>query len=101
VRENVLEYRFDEVPPGVYEVDLRFAEIQPQQPNRRLFHVLIEGNIEIFAHDIALEVGSFAADQHTFFVTVTDGQLNVRFFPLERNDQPIVNAIRVTHRPDR
>jgi hypothetical protein len=101
LRENVLEYRFDDVPPGVYEVDLRFAEIQPQQPNGRLFHILIEGNIELFALDIALEVGSFVADQHTFFVTVTDGQLNVRFFPLERDDRPIVNAIRVTHRPDR
>jgi hypothetical protein len=101
LREDVLEYRFDEVPLGVYEVDLRFAEIRQQQPNRRLFHILLEGNIELFAHDIALEVGSFVADQHTFFVTVTDGQLNVRFFPWERSDRPIVNAIRVTHRPDR
>jgi hypothetical protein len=101
LREDVLEYRFDEVPPGVYEVDLRFAEIRPQQPNRRVFHILIEGSIELFAHDIALAVGSLVADQHIFFVTVTDGQLNVRFLPWERNDQPIVNAIRVTHRPDR
>jgi hypothetical protein len=100
-REGALEYRFDKVPQGVYEIDLRFAEIKNQQPNRRLFHVLVEGNVKIFAHDTNLDAGNFAADDHTLFVKVTDGQLNLRFLPLPGSEQPIVNALRVTHRPDR
>lgn len=99
-REDVLEYRFDDIPEGVYEIDLRFAELRPILPNQRLFHILLEGEIELYAHDVALAVGSFAADQHTFFVPVTDGQLNVRLFPLRRSDKPIINALRITHRPD-
>jgi hypothetical protein len=51
-------------------------------------------------HDIALEVGSFAADNHTFFVVVTDGALNVRFISYRGYGVPIVNALRVVHRPD-
>ena len=52
------------------------------------------------AHDIACEVGTLTADQHVFFVPVTDGQLNVRFVTRRGFAQPIVNAIQVVHRPD-
>ena len=45
--------------------------------------------------------GSLAADQHVFFVQVTDGQLNIRFVERKGFDLPIVNAILVVHRPDR
>lgn len=55
----------------------------------------------IYAHDTALEVGSFAADNHTFFVSVTDEQLNVRFIPRRGYQSPIINALSVIHRPDR
>ncbi len=101
LRQAILEYRFDGLLEGVYQVELRFAEVRNTQPNLRVFDVTIEGNLVIYAHDIALEVGSFAADNHTFFVPVTDGQLNVRFIPRRGFGQPIVNALRVTHRPDR
>lgn len=101
LRQGILEYRFDGLPAGVYEVDLRFAEVKPTQPNGRLYDVLIEGSVVLYAHDTALEVGSFAADNHTFNVSVTDGQLNVRFLPRRGYAQPIINAVRVTHRPDR
>ena len=52
------------------------------------------------AHDIALEVGSFAADDHSFFVQVTDGTLDVRLIRRAGFDRPIVNALRVTSRPN-
>lgn len=101
LRQGMLEYRFDNVPPGTYEVGLRFAEIIDQQPNRRVVHVLVEGEQKIFGHDTALEVGSLAADNHTVFARVTDGQLNVRFLPYTTGSQPAtINALRVTHRPD-
>lgn len=101
LRSGFWEYRFDGLAEGVYQVELRFAELRPIQPNHRIFDVTIEGNLAILAHDIAWEVGSFAADNHSLFAAVTDGQLNVRFIPRRGFGQPIVNAIRVTHRPDR
>ena len=101
LRKGMLEYRFDGLPPGVYEVDLRFAEIVRTSPGRHLFDVLVEGNVVLPAHDIAAEVGSFAADDHVFFVVVTDGQLNIRFIRRTGFGDPIINGIQVVHRPDR
>jgi hypothetical protein len=100
-REQPIEYRFDGLPAGVYEVDLRFAEVKKQKLNTRLFDVIVEGSLVLPALDIALEVGSVAADQHTLFLPVTDGQLNVRFVERTGFELPVVNAIRVRHRPDR
>jgi subtilisin family serine protease len=101
LRDSILEYRFDGLPAGVYQIELLFAEVKPTLPNLRRFDVTIESNLVLDEHDIALEVGSFAADRHTFFLTVTDGQLNVRFIPTRGYGTAIVNAVRVTHRPDR
>ena len=101
LRQDVLEYRFDGLASGVYQVELRFAELRNARPNLRRFDVTLEGNLVLLAHDIALEVGSYAADNHTFYVPVTDGQLNVRFIPQRSYGSPILNAVRVTHRPDR
>ena len=100
LRQRMQEYRFDGLPNGVYEVDLRFAEIARTNPGRHLFDVIIEGNLVLPAHDIAAEVGSFAADNHVFYVVVTDGQLNIRFIARTGFGQPIINAIQVMHRPD-
>ena len=56
----------------------------------------------LFAHDIILDAGgNFTADDHSFFLNVTDGQLNARFIERRGFGQPVINAIRVTHRPDR
>jgi hypothetical protein len=100
-RNNPVEYRFDGVPNGVYEIDLRSAEINGRRPNRRVFDVIAENNFLLPAHDISLEVGTFHADRHVYEVIVTDGQLDVRFVPRGGFAAPIVNGLRVTHRPDR
>jgi len=100
LRRNMFAYRFDGLAPGVYQVELRFAELRQIQPNRRLFDVILENNLVLPAHDIALEVGSFAADDHSFFVQVTDGTLDVRLIRRAGFDRPIINALRVTSRPD-
>ncbi|WP_428829922.1 hypothetical protein [Saccharothrix syringae] len=50
------------------------------------------------AVDVALAAGSFTALHRTVYAEVTDGQLNLRL--ARRVGDPIVNAIRVTHRPD-
>jgi hypothetical protein len=58
-----------------------------------VFDVIAENTVLLPAHDVAAEVGSLAADQHTFTLQVTDGQLNIRF-ARRGFAPPIVNAIR-------
>jgi hypothetical protein len=95
-------YRFDNVPNGVYQVDLRFAELAGgEKLGKRLFDVIIENTTVLPAHDIVYQVGTFAADSYTFFVPVADGRMDVRFVPNAKTDPPVVNALRITHRPDR
>ncbi|MEO3972940.1 S8 family serine peptidase [Streptomyces sp. CAU 1734] len=100
-REGLYEYRFDQVPNGVYTVELGFAEVSSARPNRRVFDVLAEGTEVLPSLDIALEAGSYAAVQRTYTVTVTDGTLNVRFVAHNGYGKPIVNTLRVTERPDK
>jgi subtilisin family serine protease len=99
-RRGLVEYRFDGLPSGTYEVELNFAEIQHKPRDKRLFDVIVEGRVVLPAHDIAAEVGDFTADKHTFFVTVDDGQLSVRFVTRKGFSVPLINNMRVTHRPD-
>jgi Malectin domain/Viral BACON domain len=98
-RVDPAEYRFDGLPSGAYQIDLGFAEVSTRQPGTRLFDVIAENTVLLPAHDVAGEVGSFAADNHTFRVQVTDGQLNIRFVERRGYAPPIVNAIRVVHQP--
>src|SRR5262245_33606029 len=100
LRVDPVEYRFDGLPNGVYEVDVRFAELDKKKPNTRLFDVVAEGSLLLPAHDVSGEVGILTADQHVFFVTVTDGQLNLRFVQRKGFQKPIVNAILIRNRPD-
>ncbi|WNG30167.1 S8 family serine peptidase [Cystobacter fuscus] len=100
-RRGFFEYRFDGLSPGVYQLDLRFAEIQDKRRRERLFDVVAEQTLLLPAHDIAGEVGRLTADDHGFFLDVTDGQLNLRFIPREGYGEPLVNAVRIIHRPDR
>ena len=101
-REQMLEYRFDGLPSGTYEIDLRFAEFKYRTPGKRQFDVVAEGTTLVLGHDIVLTVGDrFRADNLVFFVEVTDGQLNLRFIERKGFDQPVVNAIKIRERPDR
>ncbi|MGW1975525.1 S8 family serine peptidase [Streptomyces sp. NPDC001889] len=100
-REGMYEYRFDQVPNGVYTVELGFAEVSSNRPNKRVFDVLAEGAEVLPSLDIALEAGSYAAVQRAYTVTVTDGTLNVRFVAHSGYGKPLLNALRVTERPDK
>jgi hypothetical protein len=99
-RNNPSGYRFDDVPDGTYQIELRFAEINGRRPGRRLADVIAEQQLLLPAHDISEEVGTYNADDHTVTVTVTDGQLNVRLVPRAGTAVPILNGLRVTHLPD-
>ena len=100
-RRGQTEYRFDGLPTGVYQVNLRFAEIQNRRPGQRLFDVIVENNLLLPAFDIAGEVGNNYADDKTFYLPVTDGQLNIRLIQRQADKEPIIEAIQVIHRPDR
>jgi len=92
-RWGMSAYRFD-VPNGVYEVELRFAEVYYSRSGARLFDVLLEDVTVLSYLDIYSLVGKNNAYVRTFTVTVTDGALNVRF--VVRTDAPKINALRVT-----
>ncbi|TDC06244.1 peptidase [Nonomuraea longispora] len=98
-REGMLEYRFDGVPAGTYTVELDFAELGNMKMGRRVFDVLVEGQLAIPALDLALEAGTYTAVSRQYTVKVTDGQLNVRF--ATREGATLVNAVRVSERPDK
>ncbi len=100
-REGAYEYRFDGLADGVYTVELDFAELKNTKPNKRVFDVLVEGVEVLPSLDISLEAGTFTATNRTYTVRVVDGQLNVRFVTHSGFGKPIVNAVRVTHRPDK
>jgi len=100
-RVDPYAYRYDNVPNGVYQVDLRFAELLGAKLGKRMFDVIVENNLVLPAHDIRYEAGLLAADPWTFFVEVADGRLDVRFVPRAGYDKPVINALRVSHRPDR
>jgi hypothetical protein len=95
------EYRYDHLPLRVYQVDLKFAEIEGKKPFKRMYDVIVEDALLLPAHDVAAETGLNRADDHRFYVAVLDGQLRVRFIPRSGYGLPLVNGIRVTHRPDR
>ncbi|WP_261991366.1 S8 family serine peptidase [Streptomyces sp. OR43] len=99
-REGALEYRFDQVPNGTYQVELDFAELGKVTAGQRLTDVLAEGSVRLPDLDIVAQTGgSYRALTKSFTVTVTDGQLNVRLVATGA-EKTLVNAVRVTQRPD-
>jgi hypothetical protein len=94
-------YRFDNVPNGVYQVDLGFAEFDSDKPGKRVFDVVVENTLVLPAHDIAYEVGRFTAESKTFFIDVTDGRADIRLIPRAGFSKPVINSLRITRRPDR
>ncbi|GII94980.1 carboxypeptidase regulatory-like domain-containing protein [Sinosporangium siamense] len=98
-RESLLEYRFDNLPNGIYTVELGFAETRDRRPGERIFSVTAEGELAVPILDLAQDVGAGTATTRTYTVKVADGQLNVRF--AAQRGGPVVNAVRVTERPDK
>ncbi|WP_199521344.1 S8 family serine peptidase [Jiangella anatolica] len=100
-RSGIFGYRFDNVPAGTYEVELGFAEFQANMlPGRRVFDVSVNESYVLVNHDVAAEVRGLWADQHTFTVEHPGGPLNIQFHDRFGYQLPIVNALRVTDRPD-
>lgn len=101
-REGTSGYRFDNLPAGTYDVDLDFAELRAGLPaGRRVFDVSVNGTVVLDDYDIVAAVGPLTADRRTFPVTVTaGGSITVGVGPYSSALPPVLNAVRVTHRPD-
>jgi hypothetical protein len=51
-RVDPYAYQFEKVPNGIYQVELRFAELDNIGVGERLFDVIIENTLALPAHDI-------------------------------------------------
>ncbi|MGW5049975.1 carboxypeptidase regulatory-like domain-containing protein [Actinokineospora sp. NPDC004072] len=102
-RESAGGYRFDNLPAGTYQVELGFAELRAGfGPDRRVFDVSVNGTKVLPRYDIAAGVGTLTADTHEFWVTVPEGgSITVELAALRGKSVPVINTLRVTHRPDR
>jgi hypothetical protein len=87
-----ISYNID-LPNGIYEVTLLFAEIYQTQPNQRVFNVLIEGKPVISKLDIWLVAGANAAYNKTVTIKIEDGQLNIAMQKVADNAK--ISAIKV------
>jgi hypothetical protein len=86
-------YRFD-VPNGLYDVTLHFAEIYWKSSGKRIFDVFVEGALVLDDYDIYKVVGHDRATSRVFpGVLVQDGQLNIDFVTVKDNAK--VSAILV------
>lgn len=72
MQENLTAYRFD-TPKGVYEVELRFAEIKFDKPGERVFDVKINGATLLEKLDLIKEIGFQTALTKRFQVNSTNG----------------------------
>ncbi len=67
-----------EVPArGNYEVTLHFAELIHALPGRRVFDVLVEGDVMVPSLDLAAVAGGATAHTETFVARVRDGWLDL------------------------
>jgi len=94
-RYGNVSYSID-LPNGIYEVSLMFAEIYHEEAGKRIFDVSIEGNSVIKNLDIYAKAGSKAAYNETHIVALEDGKLNISFQKLSDNAK--ISAIKV--KPD-
>lgn len=92
--DTTISYSFP-LNPDTYEVRLHFAEIYWDQPNQRIFDVLIEGQTALDEYDIVADVGASTAVIKTISnISVTDGTLNIDFPPATQ-DKPKISAIEI------
>lgn len=100
-RTGIFSYVFADAPAGTYEIELGFAEFRALYPERdRLFDVLVNGEYQIVALDVAEDVGGLYADVYTLVVEHPGGDLEVEFLNRRSYELPIVNTLKVTERSD-
>ncbi len=89
--EGIGSYLFD-VPPGNYEIELRFAEMKFERPGQRIFSVAINDSVVLRHLDLAAEIGWRKASARKFLVE-TKGSIDVRFIAVK--DRPMLSGISI------
>jgi beta-galactosidase len=89
-REGAVTYRFD-VPPGSYELSLRFAEPRHDRAGARVFDVLVNDQPAFTGLDLAGQYGRYTAVDRTIRTHAAGGGIVVRFVP--RAGSAIVSGI--------
>jgi hypothetical protein len=93
VRYDVSAYRL-RVPPGAYQVTLRFCEPHYKEAGKRVFDVKLQNKMVIAKLDIFAKVGQDRALDFTYpDVLAGDGRLNIEFVP--RVEYPSIAGISV------
>jgi hypothetical protein len=78
------------------QVVINFAELSYNPTNKRLFHIIVEGQPVIHNYDIYAAAGGFYAASHVFsLTTVTDGFLTIELVPVKGDAK--INAMEVHH----
>ena len=95
---TTVQYDFDGLPAGDYDVTLYFFALSGDDPGERVFDVLIEGVIVLDDFDIRAAAGAtLTAYAQTFTVTVADGMLDIDIVP--GSLAAIVSAVEVAQAP--
>jgi N-acetylneuraminic acid mutarotase len=94
-RISPMTYRITGLPPAVYRLELKFAEIQNKSPGQRQFDVIVNGSPYLIAFDIAALAGRDNALDRTTLVSPVNGEITVQLAKRQSQGEPILNAIRV------
>ena len=96
---NAFSYVFP-VPPGNYQVTLKFAETDFTASGRRAFNVVLNGNQVLSNFDVYADAGGAdKADDKVFNnITPVGGQILAQFNP-GNADSPKINALQVIPQP--
>jgi hypothetical protein len=94
-RISPMIYRISGLPQGVYDLELKFAEIQNKSPGQRQFDVIVNGSPYLIAFDIAALVGQNFALDRTTLVSPVNGEVTVQLANRTAHGEAILNAIRV------
>jgi hypothetical protein len=83
------------VEPGIYDVNLYFAEIYGLlgDPGDRVFDVTIEGELVLDDYDISADVGFNVAVLKSFQVPVEDGAVTIEF--LHEVENPAIKGLEI------
>lgn len=91
MQENLSSYRFD-VPAGVYEVELKFAETKFEKPNQRVFDVSINGRKMLEKLDLINDFGAQRAVTKRFRIDTASG-IVIDFAAIE--GKTILSGVRI------
>ncbi|MEU4679112.1 S8 family serine peptidase [Micromonospora sp. NPDC023737] len=94
-----LVYTFPDAPKGTYTIDLGFAEVAQVKQGKRVFDVLVDGELTQYAYDAVAAVGPNTADWHSAVVQHDGGPLTVELRGGKGLQAPSIAALRVTLDP--